>query len=92
MRLGFVASGCVEPVGPTVAGYDWLAWLEVTAEPLPVAGFATCWLPVYVPVVAWLALSEAAKPGTAVTAASKEARPRIPNAFFISCALIRSDR
>jgi hypothetical protein len=40
-RLGFVASGCVDPVEPTVAGYDWLAGLEVTVEPLPVAGFAT---------------------------------------------------
>jgi hypothetical protein len=40
-RLGFVASGCVDPVEPTVAGYDWFAGLEVTVEPLPVAGFAT---------------------------------------------------
>jgi hypothetical protein len=53
VRFGFVASGCVDPVEPTVAGYDWLAELEVTVEPVPVAGFATCALPVCVPVTLW---------------------------------------
>jgi hypothetical protein len=69
-----------------VAGYDWLAWLEVTVEPLPVAGFATCGLPVCVPVTLWgptlPPLSDAAIQVVAATE-RQNAKPTTENDFVI---------
>ena len=41
-REGLVASGWVDPVGPTVPGYVGPAWLDVAPGALPVAGVFVC--------------------------------------------------
>jgi hypothetical protein len=92
-RVGFVASGRVDPVGPMVprvgrCGFGGRALIDV-----PVAGVFVCWLPVSVPVTALLLTPPASPPPCATAVAApvinNDATPRNRIVFVMEVFVIK---
>jgi hypothetical protein len=74
-------------------GVPVVYWPFVVVTVLSVAGVPTCWLPVMVPVIAWL--PDAPSPLAAIVAVaapvvSRAARPRRHKVFVIDCSCSHS--